>query len=159
MPHAKVNAIIRGMKFVDEVTIEVSSGNGGNGAVAFRREKFVPMGGPSGGDGGKGGDLIFEATDDLTTLYDLSFIRTHKAENGGNGQIKNMAGANGKDCVVKVPVGTLVYDLESGELLVDMEHKGQREILLKGGRGGMGNARFATGDFLETLITGILIVS
>ena len=139
-----VNAIIAGMKFVDEVTIEVSSGNGGNGAVAFRREKFVPMGGPSGGDGGKGGDLVLEATDDLTTLYDLSFIRTHKAENGGNGQNKDMAGANGKDCVVKVPVGTLVYNLESGELLVDMEHKGQREILLKGGRGGMGNARFAT---------------
>lgn len=136
--------IIRLMKFVDEVTIEVSSGNGGNGAVAFRREKFVPMGGPSGGDGGKGGDLVFEATDDLTTLYDLSFVRVHKAENGQNGQIKNMAGANGKDCVVKVPVGTLVYDLESGRLLVDMEHKGQREILLKGGRGGMGNARFAT---------------
>lgn len=132
------------MKFVDEVTIEVASGNGGNGAVAFRREKFVPMGGPSGGDGGKGGNLVFEATDDLTTLYELSFIRSYKAENGGNGQIKDMAGANGKDCIVKVPVGTLVYNLESGELLVDMEHKGQREVLLKGGRGGMGNARFAT---------------
>ncbi|NCB37382.1 MAG: GTPase ObgE [Erysipelotrichia bacterium] len=132
------------MKFVDEVTIQVSSGTGGNGIVAFRREKFVPMGGPAGGDGGRGGDLIFEATDDLTTLYELSFTRIYNAENGVNGQQKNMAGANGKDLTVKVPVGTLIYDLETGRLLVDMDHKGQREIIAKGGRGGWGNARFAT---------------
>ncbi|HPW58509.1 MAG TPA: GTPase ObgE [Candidatus Rifleibacterium sp.] len=132
------------MKFVDEVTIQVSSGSGGNGIVAFRREKFVPMGGPAGGDGGRGGDLIFEATDDLTTLYELSFTRIYKAEDGGHGQQKNMAGANGSDLTVKVPVGTLVYDLESGQLLVDLDHKGQREIIARGGRGGWGNARFAT---------------
>ncbi len=132
------------MKFVDEVTIQVSSGSGGNGIVAFRREKFVPMGGPAGGDGGRGGDLIFEATDDLTTLYELSFTRIYKAEDGGHGQQKNMAGANGSDLTVKVPVGTLVYDLESGQLLVDLDHKGQREIVARGGRGGWGNARFAT---------------
>ncbi|MDD2998994.1 MAG: GTPase ObgE [Candidatus Riflebacteria bacterium] len=132
------------MKFVDEVTIQVSSGTGGNGVVAFRREKFVPMGGPAGGDGGRGGDLIFEATDDLTTLYELSFTRIYNAENGVHGQQKNMAGANGKDLTVKVPVGTLIYDVETGRLLVDMDHKGQREIIAKGGRGGWGNARFAT---------------
>lgn len=132
------------MKFVDEVTIQVSSGSGGNGIVAFRREKFVPMGGPAGGDGGRGGDLIFEATDDLTTLYELSFTRIYKAEDGGHGQQKNMAGANGSDLTVKVPVGTLIYDLKSGQLLVDLDHKGQREIIARGGRGGWGNARFAT---------------
>jgi len=132
------------MKFVDEVTIQVSSGSGGNGIVAFRREKFVPMGGPAGGDGGRGGDLIFEATDDLTTLYELNFTRIYKAEDGGHGQQKNMAGANGSDLTVKVPVGTLIYDLESGQLLVDLDHKGQREIIARGGRGGWGNARFAT---------------
>ncbi len=132
------------MKFVDEVTIQVSSGNGGNGIVAFRREKFVPMGGPAGGDGGRGGDLVFEATDDLTTLYELSFTRIYKAEDGGHGQQKNMAGANGRELVVKVPVGTLVYDLETGQLLVDLDHKGQREVVARGGRGGWGNARFAT---------------
>ena len=132
------------MKFVDEVTIQVSSGSGGNGIVAFRREKFVPMGGPAGGDGGRGGDLIFEATDDLTTLYELSFTRIYKAEDGGHGQQKNMAGANGSDLTVKVPVGTLIYDLESGQLLVDLDHKGQRDIIARGGRGGWGNARFAT---------------
>ena len=132
------------MKFVDEVTLQVSSGNGGNGIVAFRREKFVPLGGPAGGDGGRGGDLVFEATDDLTTLFELSYTRILKAEDGGHGQQKNMSGANGRDLIVKVPVGTLVYDLETGQLLVDLDHKGQKEIIARGGRGGWGNARFAT---------------
>ncbi|MDN5279490.1 MAG: GTPase [Clostridiales bacterium] len=132
------------MKFVDEVTIEVISGKGGDGAIAFRREKFVPMGGPAGGDGGRGGDVIFEATDDLTTLYELSFTRKLKAENGQNGQPKDMIGANGKNLVVKVPVGTLVYDAETGQLLVDLDEKGQQEIIAKGGRGGRGNARFTS---------------
>jgi len=122
----------------------VSSGNGGNGIVAFRREKFVPLGGPAGGDGGRGGDLVFEATDDLTTLFELSFTRILKAEDGGHGQQKNMSGANGHDLIVKVPVGTLVYDLETGQLLVDLDQKGQKEIVARGGRGGWGNARFAT---------------
>ena len=113
------------MKFVDEITIQVSSGSGGNGIVAFRREKFVPMGGPSGGDGGKGGDFIFEATDDLTTLYELSFIRSYAAQNGENGGQKNMSGLGGKDYVLKVPVGTLVYDAETKKLLFDLDKKGQ----------------------------------
>lgn len=132
------------MKFVDEVTIEVNSGKGGDGAVAFRREKFVPMGGPSGGDGGRGGDVIFEATDDLTTLYELSFTRKLSAEDGDKGQAKDMIGANGNNLVVKVPVGTLVFDQENGGLLVDLAEKGQREIIARGGRGGRGNARFVS---------------
>ena len=132
------------MKFVDEITIQVSSGSGGNGIVAFRREKFVPMGGPSGGDGGKGGDFIFEATDDLTTLYELSFIRSYAAQNGENGGQKNMSGLGGKDYVLKVPVGTLVYDAETKKLLFDLDKKGQQALIAKGGRGGYGNARFAT---------------
>lgn len=132
------------MKFVDEITIEVTSGKGGDGAVAFRREKFVPMGGPAGGDGGRGGDVVFEATDDLTTLYELSFTRKLSAENGGKGQIKDMMGANGNDLIVKVPVGTLVFDQEGGQLLIDLAEKGQREVIASGGRGGRGNARFVS---------------
>lgn len=132
------------MKFVDEVTIEVTSGKGGDGAVAFRREKFVPMGGPAGGDGGRGGDIVFAATDDLTTLYELSFTRKLAAEDGERGQPKDMIGANGKSLIVKVPVGTLVYDQQSGQLLVDLAEKGQQEIIASGGRGGRGNARFTS---------------
>lgn len=132
------------MKFVDEVTIQVSSGNGGNGVVAFRREKFVPQGGPAGGDGGRGGNLIFEATDDLTTLYELSFIRKYNAQNGEHGRPRDETGANGQDMVIKVPVGTLVYNQESGELLVDLDMKGQRAVIARGGRGGWGNSRFAS---------------
>lgn len=132
------------MKFVDELTIQVSSGSGGNGVVAFRREKFVPQGGPAGGDGGRGGDLVIEATDDLTTLYEIGFARIRNADAGEHGQPRNMNGANGKELVVKVPVGTLVYDQESGRLLIDLDHKGQREIICRGGRGGWGNARFAS---------------
>ncbi|MBU1105647.1 MAG: GTPase ObgE [Candidatus Riflebacteria bacterium] len=132
------------MKFVDEVTIQVSSGSGGNGVVAFRREKFVPMGGPSGGDGGRGGSLIFEATDDLTTLYELSFVRKYVAANGDHGQPRDMIGISGKDLVIKVPVGTLIYDQESGQLLCDLDHKGQQVVLARGGRGGFGNARFVS---------------
>ena len=133
------------MKFVDEITIQVSSGSGGNGVVAFRREKFVPLGGPAGGDGGRGGDLIVEATDDLTTLYELSFNRIYKADNGDHGQPRNMAGKDGKDLIVKVPVGTLIYNQETGQLLVDLDHKGQQEIVAHGGRGGWGNARQCQG--------------
>lgn len=132
------------MKFVDEITIQVSSGSGGNGVIAFRREKFVPFGGPSGGDGGRGGDLILEATDDLTTLHELSFIRIYKAEDGEHGKQRDMIGANGKPLVLKVPVGTLVYAQEDGQLLCDLDHKGQQAILAHGGRGGFGNARFAS---------------
>lgn len=132
------------MKFIDEVSIEVSSGNGGNGLVAFRREKFVPLGGPAGGDGGRGGDVIFEATDNMTTLYEFSFARIHKAQNGEHGRAKNQFGANGSDLILKVPVGTLIYDADTGQLLVDLAKKKQQATIAKGGRGGRGNARFVS---------------
>ncbi len=132
------------MKFIDEIKIEVSSGKGGDGSVAFRREKFVPYGGPSGGDGGRGGDIILEATSDLTTLYELSFTKVLKAQNGENGMPKDMIGANGESLTVFVPVGTLVYDFESDKLLADLDESGQRFVIAKGGRGGRGNARFVS---------------
>lgn len=135
---------MRIMKFVDELVIEIVSGNGGNGMVAFRREKFVNLGGPSGGDGGKGGDVIFQAAQSINTLHEISFKRKYQAENGQNGRPKDQAGACGKDLVVKVPIGTLVYDESSGELLADLGKNEQRITMIEGGRGGKGNARFAS---------------
>ena len=107
------------MKFVDEVTIEVTSGKGGDGKVSFRREKFVPFGGPSGGDGGRGGDIILKATDSLTTLYELSFKKKYRADDGEHGRYKDQFGANAEDLIIEVPLGTLVFDPETGKLLVD----------------------------------------
>lgn len=132
------------MKFVDELVITVESGKGGDGMVAFRREKFVPFGGPSGGDGGRGGDVIIEATSDFTTLYELSFKRNHKASPGVNGGAKDMDGAFAEPLVVRVPVGTLIYDHETGDLLCDLSRNGQRRTVSTGGRGGRGNSKFAT---------------
>lgn len=132
------------MKFIDEVIIEVEGGKGGDGIVAFRREKFVPFGGPSGGDGGKGGDVILLATSDLNTLYELGLQRFFKAEDGERGGPKNMQGAVGKDCIVQVPVGTLVYNYETGELLCDLAKHGDSFVVAKGGRGGRGNSSFAS---------------
>ncbi|MBI1921480.1 MAG: GTPase ObgE [Geobacter sp.] len=132
------------MKFIDEVTINVKSGDGGRGCVAFRREKFVPFGGPNGGDGGKGGDVIILVSKGISTLLDLRYRPHLKAENGAHGKGKNMHGADGKDLVVHVPPGTVVKDRESGEVLADLTEPGERMVLLKGGRGGQGNARFAT---------------
>jgi GTP-binding protein len=132
------------MKFIDEVKIHVRSGDGGAGCVSFRREKFIPYGGPDGGDGGKGGDVVFEATTALSTLLELR-VRPHlKAEKGKNGMGKDRHGANGKNLRVLVPVGTVIQDAETGEPLADLTAKGERIVLLKGGRGGQGNARFAT---------------
>ena len=130
--------------FVDEVTIDVKSGSGGNGLVAFRREKFVPRGGPAGGDGGKGGDVILLADARLTTLIDYRYKRSYKADSGTNGGRNDMTGANAANLVLKFPVGTQVYDADAGELLVDMVADGEKYIVAKGGRGGRGNARFAT---------------
>ncbi len=130
--------------FVDEVTINVKAGDGGNGIVAFRREKFVPRGGPAGGDGGKGGDVVLQADGRLTTLIDYRYKHTYKAERGTNGGPNDMTGANGSDLVLKIPVGTQVYDADTGELLADMVADGERFAVAKGGRGGRGNARFAT---------------
>ena len=130
--------------FVDEAVIKVRAGRGGDGAVAFRREKFVPRGGPSGGDGGKGGDVILVATRSATTLVDFRHQRHVRAEPGQGGGNKNMSGRDGQDVVLKVPVGTLVYDEQSGQLLSDMTHEGERYVAARGGRGGLGNQHFAT---------------
>lgn len=130
--------------FVDKVKIYIKAGNGGNGAATFRREKYVPNGGPDGGDGGKGGDLIFVTDEGSNTLVDYKHKRHFKAENGQDGAKKKCHGKNGKDIILKVPVGTIIKDAESGKVIKDMNKKGQREIILNGGKGGLGNQHFAT---------------
>ncbi|MGI5921450.1 MAG: GTPase ObgE [Syntrophomonadaceae bacterium] len=130
--------------FIDQSRIYVKGGDGGNGIVAFRREKYVPMGGPSGGDGGRGGNVVFIADEGLRTLMDFRYNKHFKAQRGAHGQGKNMHGARGVDLVVKVPVGTIVKDDDSGEVIADLVTPGQKVIVARGGRGGRGNARFAT---------------
>ncbi len=132
------------MKFVDQVRIRVKAGDGGNGCVSFRREKYVPKGGPDGGDGGKGGDVILQADSQLATLLDLSYPQQFRAQKGTHGKGKNQTGKNGEDLIIRVPVGTIVLDDESGEVLQDLLFDGQQFIAAAGGRGGRGNARFAT---------------
>src|ERR1700749_2355955 len=130
--------------FVDEAKIRVKAGNGGNGIVAFRREKFVHRGGPSGGDGGKGGDVVMESSERHNTLVHFRFNPEYKAERGRHGEGANKTGREGEDIVLKVPVGTLVYDDETGELLHDFSRTDERIVIAHGGRGGRGNAQFAT---------------
>jgi GTP-binding protein len=132
------------MKFVDEVKIHAKAGDGGRGCVSFRREKFVPLGGPDGGDGGSGGDIYLEVDSNLSTLLDFRYRVHYKSERGGHGMGKNRHGKNGAPLSIKVPPGTLVYDQESSELLADLTTPGQKLPLVKGGHGGRGNARFAT---------------
>ena len=128
--------------FVDRAKIYVKGGDGGNGMVAFRREKYVPEGGPAGGDGGKGGSVIFRVDEGLRTLMDFRYNRHFKAERGENGKSKSMDGRNGKDLIVRVPPGTAVYDAETGELIADLTRRGQEAVIARGGRGGRGNIRF-----------------
>src|SRR5450432_10879 len=132
------------MKFLDEAKVYVRSGDGGNGCVAFRREKFIEFGGPSGGDGGRGGDVIFVAVDGLNTLIDYRYRQHFKARPGGNGMGKDRHGANGDDVVIKVPVGTQLFDDDKVTLIADLTNAGQRVVLFEGGNGGFGNARFKT---------------
>jgi GTP-binding protein len=132
------------MKFVDEARIHVKAGDGGNGCVSFRRERFVPRGGPNGGDGGKGGDVILQADAQLITLLDLTYPKQFRAQKGSHGRGKDQTGKNGGDLVIRVPAGTLVKDDQTGEVLQDLLFDGQRFVAAKGGRGGRGNARFAT---------------
>lgn len=132
------------MKFIDRVKIYVQAGTGGNGTVAFRREAHVPKGGPSGGDGGRGGSVIFVATNSLSTLLDLRYYREYKAQNGEKGHAKKMHGADADDLVIRVPVGACVYDDDTGNIIADLTKDGQRAVIAKGGRGGRGNARFAS---------------
>ena len=130
------------MKFLDEAKVYVQSGAGGNGCIAFRREKFIEFGGPSGGDGGKGGDVVIEAVNGLNTLIDYRYQQHFKAAKGGNGMGKDRHGANGKDVVLKIPVGTQVYEEDGETLLADLTKTGERVTLMKGGNGGFGNAYF-----------------
>jgi GTP-binding protein len=132
------------MKFIDETDIEVVAGDGGNGCVCFRREKFVPKGGPDGGDGGRGGSVIFAADGGLSTLMDARYRRHVRASRGGHGMGSQMNGAAGKDVILRVPVGTIVRDLNSKEIIADLTRHGQEAIIAKGGKGGRGNMNFAT---------------
>ncbi|MBT8380282.1 MAG: GTPase ObgE [Ignavibacteria bacterium] len=130
--------------FIDYALIEVQSGKGGDGAIAFRREKYVPKGGPSGGDGGRGGNVIFQSNTNLNTLLDLKYKRKYKAGNGDNGGTSLKDGKNGNDIIIKVPVGTVIKDFESKETLFDLSKSSQKFVLAKGGKGGRGNSKFAT---------------
>ncbi|HAN46437.1 MAG TPA: GTPase ObgE [Cyanobacteria bacterium UBA8156] len=130
------------MQFIDLVEIQACGGNGGDGIVAFRREKYVPAGGPSGGNGGQGGVVILEATEDLQTLLDFAYERIFRADHGKRGGPNNRTGAQGSDRLVKVPCGTAVYEAVTGELLGDLTHAGQQLVVAKGGKGGLGNQHF-----------------
>jgi GTP-binding protein len=130
--------------FIDEAKIKVKAGDGGNGCMAFRREKFVPRGGPSGGDGGKGGDIIMESSERHNTLVHFRFNPEHQAERGRHGEGSNKTGREGGDVVLKVPVGTIVYDDETGDKVFEFTQPDQSFVIARGGRGGRGNARFAT---------------
>lgn len=130
------------MKFFDEALISVSAGNGGNGAVSFRREKYIPRGGPDGGDGGRGGSIIMTADRNLNTLIDYRYTRNHRAEHGENGRGADCYGKGGGDLVLHVPVGTVITDSTSGEVLADLNEDGAKSIVAKGGNGGLGNLHF-----------------
>src|SRR5947209_18473016 len=132
------------MKFLDEAKVYVRSGDGGPGCVSFRRAKFIEFGGPNGGDGGKGGDVIAEAVEGLNTLIDYRYQQHFKAKNGRAGMGKDRHGANGEAVVLKVPAGTQLYDEGDGTLLADLTQAGQRTVLARGGNGGFGNAHFKT---------------
>ena len=130
------------MQFIDRAEIEVEGGKGGDGIVAFRREKYVPAGGPAGGNGGKGGSVIFVATQNLQTLLDFQYSRYFKADDGKRGGPNNCTGANGSDRIIKVPCGTVVYDLDSEEIIGDLVTPEQTLIVAAGGKGGLGNRHF-----------------
>lgn len=132
------------MQFVDKARIIIKAGNGGDGCSSFHREKYVSHGGPDGGDGGRGGNVVFLADENMSTLLDFKFARHFRAQNGENGRGKMQFGKKGEDIIIKVPVGTRVRDLESGKIIADMNKAGREKIVLHGGRGGKGNAKFAT---------------
>ena len=132
------------MQFVDKARILIKAGNGGDGCSSFHREKYVSHGGPDGGDGGRGGNVIFYADDNMSTLLDFRFARHFRAQNGENGRGKMQFGKKGDDIIIKVPVGTRVRDVASGKIIADMNKPGREKLVLRGGRGGKGNAKFAT---------------
>ncbi|MBI5675159.1 MAG: GTPase ObgE [Nitrospirae bacterium] len=130
------------MKFIDQVKVSLKAGDGGRGCVSFRREKYIPRGGPNGGDGGRGGDIILKASRDITTLLDIRYQQQYRAKKGEHGMGSNMHGKDGGDLILPVPVGTIVRKAESDEVLCDLITEGQEFMAVKGGRGGLGNARF-----------------
>jgi len=130
--------------FIDKAKVFVKSGNGGDGAITFRREKYVPLGGPDGGDGGKGGSIIFQVDTGITTLLDFKYKKKFVGEDGGRGMGQKCYGKDGKDIFVKVPMGTIIREAESNKIIADLSHKGQELVLVKGGKGGKGNVKFAT---------------
>lgn len=132
------------MKFVDEATIDVAAGNGGAGCASFRREKFIPFGGPDGGDGGKGGSVWAEADRNLNTLIDYRYARRHEARNGEAGRGSDCFGAAAEDIVLRMPVGTIITDLETESVIGELLEPGERILLCKGGDGGFGNLHFKT---------------
>ncbi|MCB9094347.1 MAG: GTPase ObgE [Halobacteriovoraceae bacterium] len=132
------------MKFIDEVEIEISSGNGGHGCVSYRREKFVPRGGPDGGDGGKGGDVYFEADEGVNTLIHYRGVKKYHAQDGENGSGSQCNGKGGEDLILKVPVGTMIYEIPTGILICDLNEHGMKYKIAEGGRGGLGNTFFKT---------------
>jgi GTP-binding protein len=132
------------MRFVDECEVEVIAGNGGNGCIAFRREKFVPFGGPAGGDGGRGGDVVFVADPGLGTLYDQYYVNVVRADHGGHGGGKDCYGKSGSTKEVRLPLGTVVVERDSGQVLGELKYPGEKFVVAKGGRGGRGNKHFAT---------------
>ncbi|MCE5194423.1 MAG: GTPase ObgE [Nitrospiraceae bacterium] len=132
------------MQFVDYVTVNVKAGDGGKGCVSFRREKYVPRGGPDGGDGGRGGHIIFRASRELNTLLDLRYQREYKAGRGGHGMGQKMHGKDGEDRIIPVPVGTIIKNKNTEEVLADLDKEGMDAVIAKGGRGGQGNSHFAT---------------
>ena len=130
------------MKFLDQAKIYVASGKGGDGCVSFRREKYIEFGGPNGGDGGKGGDVIFVTENNLNTLIDFRYQQHFKAKKGGNGKGKNQTGASGGDIIIKVPPGTEIYNEDKSVLLADLVNQNQTYVVAKGGKGGLGNSHF-----------------
>ena len=132
------------MKFIDQASLRIKAGDGGHGCIAFLREKFRPKGGPCGGDGGKGGDIIFVGNDNLNTLLDVSLKKHYKAKNGQHGKGKNMHGKNGEDVVINVPLGTIIKDSDTKQILIDITKPGEDHIIIRGGNGGFGNARYKT---------------
>ncbi|MBI5020356.1 MAG: GTPase ObgE [Ignavibacteriales bacterium] len=130
--------------FIDEATIYVKAGDGGDGMISFRREKYIPKGGPDGGNGGKGGDIILRADRQLTTLMDFRYKRRYNASDGNKGETSNRTGKSGEDTVLRVPVGTIIHDSETNDIIIDLKREGDEIVIVKGGRGGKGNAEFAT---------------
>ena len=130
------------MKFIDEATINIYAGDGGNGIATFRREKYEPMGGPNGGDGGRGGSIFFEADENVNTLIDFRYVKNYRAQRGENGKGSDCYGAGGSDLTLKVPVGTLITEKQSGQILADLNQHGIKVLLAKGGKGGLGNIHF-----------------